>query len=157
METNRTLSKANLNAGSVNLTIPLKSFNKLVFFLRIPELSIQSMCFVPSSGSKLILAILSEDYTGRRRVIARELSLEKEELIPEPSKAIAAGFAQDGATLLIPVNGPKKTTGVLSLGGDTCHFFGTERAASKRASTGGEAAAVKSLAKTTLPLIGAIA
>ncbi|KIO17685.1 hypothetical protein M407DRAFT_32631, partial [Tulasnella calospora MUT 4182] len=127
------------------------------FECRIPELNIHSLCFVPVSGHKLILAILSEDHNQRKHVIARELKLDEQELLYEQSTAISGGFAHEGATSLIPVSGQRKTPGVLVLGGGTCHFFGSERATSKRASTGeSKLSAVHSLAKGDLPLQGTL-
>ncbi|KAG8949792.1 hypothetical protein FRC04_008332 [Tulasnella sp. 424] len=127
------------------------------FECRIPELNIHSLCFVPVSGHKLILAILSEDHNQRKHVIARELKLDEQELLYEQSTAISGGFAHEGATLLVPISGQRKTPGVLVLGGGTCHFFGSERATSKRASTGeSKLSAVHSLAKGDLPLQGTI-
>ncbi len=111
-----------------------------------------SLCFVPVAGSKLVLAILSEDHNLRKHVVARELKLDDEELSYEHSTAIAGGFAQDHATCLIPVSGQRKTSGVLVVGDGSCHFFGSERVTSKRASTGDKLTAVHSLANADLPL-----
>lgn len=119
---------------------------------RIPELNVHDLCFVPVAGSKLILGILSEDYHLRKHVVARELKLDEEELLYEHSTAVAGGFAQDDATHLIPVSGPRKTAGILAVGGGSCHFFGSERVTSKRASTGDKLTAVHSLAHTDIPL-----
>lgn len=109
---------------------------------------------MPVSGSKVVLGILYEDHLRRSRIVAHELDLDKEEIHPEPSKALASGFAQDDASLLIPVAGAKKTTGVLTLGGETCHFFGSERAASKRATGDRETNSIISLARGDLKLRG---
>ncbi|KAG8861744.1 hypothetical protein FRB96_002702 [Tulasnella sp. 330] len=125
------------------------------FDCRVPELNIHSMCFVPST-SKMILAILFEDYNARKHVIGRELKLDEQELLYEHSPVIAGGFVHDLAKSLIPVPGQRKSPGVLVVGGAYAHFIGSERVTAKRASRGPEVAtalsADHSLAKSDLPL-----
>ncbi len=77
--------------------------------------------------------------------MARELKLEDEELLYQPSTAINSGFVHQDATTLIPVPGQRKASGVLVIGGSSCHFFGSEKATSKRASTGDTISAIQSL------------
>ncbi|KAG9035896.1 hypothetical protein FRB95_010299 [Tulasnella sp. JGI-2019a] len=125
------------------------------FDCRVPELNIHAMCFVPSK-SKLILAILFEDHNARKHVIARELNLKDQELLYEHSSAIAGGFVQNHATILLPVPGQRKTPGVLVLGGGVAHFIGSERVTAKQPSRQSEAesslTAVHSLVESKLPL-----
>ncbi|KAG8896128.1 hypothetical protein FRB99_009058 [Tulasnella sp. 403] len=131
------------------------------FDCRIPELNVHSLCFIPASSSKLILAVLSEDHNGRMHVVARELKLDEQELSYEHSSALAGGFAQNGASLIIPINGSRKLGGILVVGGGSCHFFGSEKAAAKRSSVAGPTAdkltAVHSIAHCDTPLVGRIA
>ncbi|KAF8526426.1 CPSF A subunit region-domain-containing protein [Gautieria morchelliformis] len=93
----------------------------------LTELNVLSMCFVPVPvvSQTYVLAILHRDYTGTLRLLARDLSIQGQELSIEPSNAFPQiTITEDDSNTLVPIppsgEGP---SGVLVLGGQSILFF----------------------------------
>jgi DNA damage-binding protein 1 len=105
--------------------------------LRVSELNILSLAFLPVASGSYAIAILHLDHNQNLQLLARDLNLSERELSPEPSLLLpptilsSSAFAPtEASACLVTVhpqqsNGTEETIpgGVLVLGGRKIRFF----------------------------------
>lgn len=109
--------------------------------IRLRELNIFSMCFLPSTSTrKIVLSILHQNHSRHLVVSSHELSLSKSELSPTPSPFLPDfRVTDDTCSLLIPVPPHSRKHadcshggGLLVLGTRKVYFHAVDRKPQKK-------------------------
>lgn len=91
------------------------------------EPNVLSICYlpVPVVSETYVLAILHRDYTGALQLLARDLSIQGQELSIEPSIVFSQiTITEDGSNTLVPIPASGEgAAGILVLGGQKILFF----------------------------------
>ncbi|TFK48656.1 hypothetical protein OE88DRAFT_1663726 [Heliocybe sulcata] len=100
------------------------------FDAQFPELSLLSMCFLPTPSETPCIALLSVTHEGKLQLLARDLSVQEFELSSTPSTALPSTTLSSSTFLsiepppiLIPVLDEESGGGVLVAGGRKVLFY----------------------------------